>query len=286
MNEMEDQGTINQVILSCEESHGYLAGNYVRDKDAVVPAIWLSELAAQLKTKNWTLIDYLNEIYAQFGYFRNYLTEIRILGAQGTDQIAQIQDNLRQNPPTSFGGFKVIGFEDKQQGKPFVSETDKVSRNVLVFNLKRDNDPNDYKVTIRPSGTEPKSKMYFEIGTAPFNLKDIETVKQQTEELLHEFEKAVMKYCYKILGVDFPDRGFLLFWQLPMQDKLKYFEVEEQIASLKDIQDPQVKQEKLNELLKFLGANPIQKINNAFKAKYSTSVLDYLSLLDLKQDLS
>ncbi len=73
MNELESRGEIDNFLFGCEESHGYIAGNYVRDKDASVAALWLSELSAELKEKKYTLIDYLEDIYARYGYFENYL---------------------------------------------------------------------------------------------------------------------------------------------------------------------------------------------------------------------
>ncbi|MGD1987354.1 MAG: hypothetical protein PVH70_11260, partial [Desulfobacterales bacterium] len=83
---------------------------------------------------------------------------------------------------------------------------------------------------------------------------------------------------YNLLEVDFPDRGFLLFWQLPLDDKLKYFEIEEDIIGLKSISDENERKEKLFNLLEFLGANPIQKIDKAFKEKYKIGILQYLGL--------
>jgi phosphoglucomutase/phosphomannomutase len=87
-----------------------------------------------------------------------------------------------------------------------------------------------------------------------------------------------MRYCYGLIGVDFPERGFLLFWQLPLKDKLKYFEIEGEIASLKDLPEPDARSAKLNSLLTFLGANPVQKVDNAFKARFGEGIRDYLNL--------
>ena len=87
-----------------------------------------------------------------------------------------------------------------------------------------------------------------------------------------------MGYCYKILDVDFPNRGFLLFWQLPLKDKMKYFEIEPEIEKLKKISNKKQRQQKLNKILLFLGSNPLEKINKAFKAKYKKIVQDYLNL--------
>ena len=89
-----------------------------------------------------------------------------------------------------------------------------------------------------------------------------------------------MQYCYKLLNVDFPDRGFLLFWQMPLDDKLKYFEIEAQIADLKDVADAAARKDDLDKMLSFLGANPITKVDKAFKEKYKAGILAYLGLSD------
>jgi len=131
---------------------------------------------------------------------------------------------------------------------------------------------------VRPSGTEPKIKMYFEVFGKPFKLENIDSEKESVINIRENLEKSVMRYCYQLLDVDFPDRGFLLFWQLPLNDKLKYFEIEEEITRLKSVSDKKERNEKLFKLLEFLGANPIQKIDRAFEAKYQEGILEYLGL--------
>lgn len=280
MNHIEQACHIDQFLVGIEESHGYIAGNYARDKDAVTAAIWLSELAAELKRQGQTLIDYLNQIYASYGYFRNYLTEIRMLGATGKERIDAIQEALRTSPPQAFGRFSVTSFEDGRNRLPIVSETDRAAKDVLIFKLDSGLEDQSMKVTVRPSGTEPKIKMYFEVGAPASNLDQLSTTQEQTEKLLQELEKAVMLYCYQTIGIDFPERGFLLFWQLPLDDKLKYFDIEPQIEALNQINDQKQRQQQLNQLLAFLGSNPIQKIDPAFQAKYGQPLRDYLQISD------
>jgi phosphoglucomutase/phosphomannomutase len=122
--------------------------------------------------------------------------------------------------------------------------------------------------------------MYFEVSGQPCPLNNLEEEKQKIVEIRQELEKLFMQYCYEILDVKFPDRGFLLFWQLPLSDKLKYFEIEDQIANLKNVTDVAARKTELDHLLSFLGANPIEKINNAFKEKYKAGILEYLNLPD------
>ncbi|MDO8340367.1 MAG: phospho-sugar mutase [Candidatus Woesebacteria bacterium] len=278
MNKIEKEGRIDEFIFGLEESHGYIAGNYLRDKDAAIGALWLAELASELKDNNQTLVDYLDDTYSKYGYFKNYLTEIRLPGAEGMSQIRSIQDTLRSQKLTSLGKYAVNNVEDFWDRLPFLSETDKITKDVLIFHFEPFQNYTSIKITLRPSGTEPKAKMYFEIGSKPVNLFELPQIKEQTDVLLKDFEKLFMLHCFKVLGVDFPERGFLLFWQLPLKDKLHYFEIEGEIKSLLSEKDIEIKKEKLNKILEFLGNDPIEKVDKAFTAKYNTGIREYLSI--------
>jgi len=280
MNKIEAEGKIADFIFGAEESHGYLTGNYARDKDAASAAVWLCEHAAELKQRHKTLLDDLNDIYATCGYCHNYLTEIRLLGAKGMEQIKFIMDHLRNTRIDSFDRFAVSQRFDRWQGdpQPHLSKTDTSARNVLVYHFDNLPDTVSIRVTVRPSGTEPKIKMYFEVVGRPCGPESLEKGKKKIGGIRRELEKAFMQYCYRLLKVDFPDRGFLLFWQLPLDDKLKYFKIEADIVGLKKIAEPKARKTRLRELLGFLGANPVEKIDNAFKAKYKQGILDYLRL--------
>jgi phosphoglucomutase/phosphomannomutase len=120
--------------------------------------------------------------------------------------------------------------------------------------------------------------MYFEVVGKPCSMEKLEDEKQKIIDFRLELEKTFMQYCYKLLDVDFPDRGFLLFWQLPLADKLKYFDIEEEIVNLKNISDTKNRKKELDQLLLFLGANPVEKIDKAFKEKFRAGVLEYLDL--------
>ncbi len=276
MNKLEKEGKIDDLLMGCEESHGYIAGNYVRDKDACTSAIWFAELAAELKAEGKTVIDYLEDIYKKYGYFRNYLTEIRLLGAIGLEKIRKIQDTLRAESPKMIGEFEVDHMQDYLNNLPILSETDRNSKDLMVFHMKPYRNVQTAKVTIRPSGTEPKIKMYFELS---MNSKErpLDVVKQEIEEELLLLERAIMLHCYKILGVDFPERGFMLFWQLPLDIKMEYFAKEASIANLLNLPKDE-RSEKLYEMLGFLGSDPIDKIGKAFETKYDKPLLHYLEL--------
>jgi len=280
MNKLESAGRGKDFIFGCEESHGYLTGTYARDKDAAGAAVWIAEYAARLKQRGKTLVDALDEIYSAYGYCHNYLTEIRLLGAKGMEQIAAIMDHFRDRAVEQFGDFAVAEKIDRWQGapQPHLSETDTSARNVIIFRLRNVAETTGLRVTVRPSGTEPKIKMYFELVGKPCRPADLAAAKQALVEIRLRLEKTFMRYCYGLIGVDFPERGFLLFWQLPLKDKLRYFEIEDEIARLKDTPEPGARAEKLNSLLKFLGANPVQKVDNAFKARFGAGIQDYLGL--------
>ena len=280
MNKIEKEGNIDDFIFGAEESHGYLTGNYARDKDAACAAIWLCEHAAELKKQQKTLLDDLNDIYATYGYCHNYLTEIRLLGAKGMEQISLIMDHLRDTKIESFDNFRVKERLDRRRGdpQPHLSKTDTSARNMLIYFIGDLPQTAGIKITVRPSGTEPKIKMYFEVIGKPCNLENLADEKTNITGIRQELEKTFMQYCYRLLEVDFPDRGFLLFWQLPLDDKLKYFDIEDKIVNLKNTSDARVRKNELDELLSFLGANPVEKVDNAFREKYGAGILEYLEL--------
>jgi len=277
MNKLEQNNDIESFTFGAEESHGYIAGNYIREKDAAIAALWLSELAAELKTQNKTLIDEMNRIYQTYGFYKNYLTEIRLPGAEGMGKIQTIQEMLRNSAPQAFGSYKVLSVEDWLDRTPIISETDKAGKQGLVFQLTSINSSiTSIKVTVRPSGTEPKIKMYFEIGTQ--NSSDLPLTKNKAESTLRDVEQVFMNHCYNIIGVDFPKRGYLLFWQLPLQSKLQYFEIEENIHNLRNEPQEETRIAKLTSLISFLGSDPIEKIDGAYKEKYNCSIREDLDL--------
>jgi phosphoglucomutase/phosphomannomutase len=120
--------------------------------------------------------------------------------------------------------------------------------------------------------------MYFEILGQPCPPDQLPAARETITALGEKMEKQLMQYCYGILGVDFPERGFLLFWQLPLDAKMKYFDIEEDIAALQAIEDKTTRRKTLEDRLRFLGADPVQKINRAFTARYGQGLLEYLDL--------
>ncbi len=162
----EVRGTPDDFVIACEESHGILVTPKVRDKDAAGAALLLAELALDQKRKGLTVLDLLDYLNKQFGYFRNEGVTVAMTGLQGKQDMARMLDALRATPPGEIGGLRVTGFEDlRDEGGrmgPLKGATDAASRNFLIFRLGE-----RARVVLRPSGTEPKAKTYVEANSAP-----------------------------------------------------------------------------------------------------------------------
>lgn len=159
---LEQKGEINRYVLGFEESYGYLAGGYVRDKDAVVASMLISEMCSYYKSKGMTLVDTLNSLYEKYGFIHNCQKSIVCEGMDGMDKMAASMNNLRQNPPKEIGGSKVIKIMDY---KTSVS-TDIITGKTEEINMPKSNVLSYYmengsQTLVRPSGTEPKIKIYI-----------------------------------------------------------------------------------------------------------------------------
>jgi phosphoglucomutase/phosphomannomutase len=164
------RGTPADFVIATEESHGILATAGIRDKDAGCAALLLAEAALFEKRQGRTLVDYLDDLSRQFGYFKNEQQNIVMTGIEGKVNMARMLDALRKSPPAEIGGLPVVGFEDLQDENgrmgPFKGDTDKAARNFLIFRLAGEKGI-VAKVCLRPSGTEPKAKAYIEASSPP-----------------------------------------------------------------------------------------------------------------------
>jgi phosphoglucomutase/phosphomannomutase len=160
------RATPDDLILATEESHGVLTTPAIRDKDAAGGCLLLAELALDEKRHGRTVVDRLDAIAEQFGYFRNELLTIVMTGLEGKQQMTAMLDSLRADPPEALAGLSVTSFEDLRdpEGRmgPLKGATDAAGRNVLVFRL-----GDGGSVVLRPSGTEPKAKVYLETCSPP-----------------------------------------------------------------------------------------------------------------------
>jgi phosphoglucomutase/phosphomannomutase len=164
------RGTVADFVIATEESHGILATDYLRDKDSACAALLLAEAALFEKRRGRTLVDYLDDLNRQFGYFRNELLNIVMTGLEGKVNMTRMLDALRASPPREIAGLPVVSFEDlRDEGGrmgPFKGDTDRAARNFLIFRLAGSGGVSG-KVCLRPSGTEPKAKAYIEVGSEP-----------------------------------------------------------------------------------------------------------------------
>lgn len=148
---LEADGEVDRYIFGFEESYGYLSGGHVRDKDGVNASLLICEMFAHYKALGISLVQMLNQLYEKYGYFKEALQSITFEGASGAKKMADLMESLRTNAPKEVAGYKVIDVKDYKAGIGNLPKS-----NVLEFNME-----DDINVLVRPSGTEPKIKMYY-----------------------------------------------------------------------------------------------------------------------------
>ena len=160
-NALEAAGE-GKVIFSYEESYGYMLGDYVRDKDAVTASMLLTEMAAWYAAQGMTLFDALEKLYEKYGHYAEKTYNLVMPGLDGLKDMAQLMKNLRENPPAEISGVKVVTRKDYTDGSVVDCATGAKSAmelsgsNVLRFEL-----ADGTTILVRPSGTEPKIKVYI-----------------------------------------------------------------------------------------------------------------------------
>ncbi|MEQ8338775.1 MAG: phospho-sugar mutase [Cyclobacteriaceae bacterium] len=172
----------SKFIAGGEESYGYLVGDSVRDKDAVASCAMIAEMAAWAKSEGMSVFDLMENIYRQFGFFLESLKSITRKGKAGAEEIQQMMVKFRKEPPSSLGGSKVVKLIDYQASTEKDLTTGKEKpidypkSNVLQFFT-----ADESKVSIRPSGTEPKIKFYFSVNTKLEDSESVDEVKTKLE---------------------------------------------------------------------------------------------------------
>jgi phosphomannomutase len=154
----ERRGEVRALVFGCEESHGYVRGNDIRDKDGAIAALLLCECAAACKRAGQTLFDRLEAIWEVHGYHRERTGNLYAAGSRGRRAIAAVMDQLRDNPPGYFGGLSVVSLVDRAEPRETGWPTRDLPGNVLVYEL--EGDGRGCRLVFRPSGTEPKIKVY------------------------------------------------------------------------------------------------------------------------------
>ncbi len=202
--ETMDREGPDKFVFGCEESLGYLAGQYARDKDAAVAALYILEHAAELKTHGKTLLDRLDELYAEHGYFLEDQMSQTCEGSQGKAQILQLMQAFRASPPLELAGIRLARARDYSKheirslpNNEVASPLPHPSGDLVFF----DSAPGDLEVSIavRPSGTEPKIKFYFFARAKCPTQADLEPTKQRTSASLKQAMSALSTWIKQTL---------------------------------------------------------------------------------------
>jgi phosphoglucomutase len=195
------QGTPGDFILACEESHGLLLTPQIRDKDAGAAALLMAEMTLEQKRHGRTVLDYLDRIRRQFGHHANLARNLVMPGIAGKQHMARMLDRLRQSPPHRLAGLAVTNVVDLQDESnwlgPFKGATDRAARNFLIYQF-----ADNARIALRPSGTEPKAKVYVEANSGPCQAgttdadwvkccRDVDGLaKRLAEEFLQEIQQT------------------------------------------------------------------------------------------------
>ena len=160
-NALEASGE-GKVIFSYEESYGYMLGDYVRDKDAVTASLLLTEMAAWYASQGMTLFDALEALYQKYGYYAEKTHNLVMPGLDGLKDMAELMKNLRENPPKEISGTKVAAYKDYKDGSVTNAATgEKTTMELSGSNVFRFELADGTSIIARPSGTEPKIKVYI-----------------------------------------------------------------------------------------------------------------------------
>lgn len=188
-------------VFGTEESHGYLIGQYARDKDGAVACLLMSQLVAQLKSEGKTLHQRLNELLVQHGCHQERLVNVQMEGSEGMALMAKLMEAFRNSPPTTLGGFDVAGVRDYQalttrlpdgSTKPL----DAPAANMVMLDLVEEGN----YFAVRPSGTEPKVKFYMFTYCSPDESQDLDAAKGKLSERLDALEKDIREYVSSVVS--------------------------------------------------------------------------------------
>lgn len=202
---IEENGADN-FVFGCEESIGFLAGSYCRDKDGAIGALFILELAAELKAQGKTLLDHLDELYRRHGYHAEAQKSIYCTGPSGKAKIDGLMQTLRENPPAEFGPIRFeevadysTGTRKSIPGGESVGTIRKPTGDLLIYKSD-DSGPVRIQIAGRPSGTEPKIKFYFFCQSDLPGGEDLAQAKGAGDSVLQEVQDALGAWADKQLA--------------------------------------------------------------------------------------
>ncbi len=223
---LDREANLQDFVIAVEESHGVLVTSAIRDKDAAGAAMLLAELAAVQRARSRTVVDYLEEIYLRYGYYSNQLCSMIMKGAEGLEAIEKIQHVMRRSPPERIADWRVTTTTDHHDttgrfGR-ILSDTDRASRDVLVYNLE-----NGARVILRPSGTEPKNKVYVEVPSsdvlgAGADHEAFLRQKAETDAVAQQIADAFTLQMLDILGILLPRYALRISGLVPLDQRTDF----------------------------------------------------------------
>ena len=184
---MDEEGPSN-FIYGTEESHGYLVGEYARDKDGVVACMLMTELAAEIKSQGKSLWEHMDSLYEKYGFHQERLVNIKMTGSDGMKRMEALMAKFRSDPPKTLGGLAVTGVKDYSVLKRLKPDGNQEAiegptGNVLIFETEQEGN----YVAARPSGTEPKIKFYMFTYVPADQLKDLAAAKAEMNQRLDAY---------------------------------------------------------------------------------------------------
>lgn len=186
---LEKYGEEDRFIFGFEESHGYLVGSYVRDKDGILATMLICEMTAFYKKQGKSVLQVLYDIYKTYGVYKNITDSYVFNGMEGMETMSEIMSNIRRNIPKSIGNLKVLRYLDYLSSEDIELSSNKIETislpksNVLEFKLEK-----NASVIVRPSGTEPKIKVYYTSTGATFDDAEVCQKKMKLD-----FDKYIKK---------------------------------------------------------------------------------------------
>lgn len=195
----------DKFLFGAEESLGFLSGQYCRDKDAAVASLYLLELAAELKRSGQSLLDRLDDLYREHGYFVEAQRSEVCRGSSGQEQIRSLMREFRDNPPGELAGVTLTKVRDYATheiralpGNATVEQLPEPKGDLMIFETAESG--SRYKIAVRPSGTEPKIKFYFFAHTPPGDAQPLDELKAHTERTLLSVQDALSSWVHAVIA--------------------------------------------------------------------------------------
>jgi phosphoglucomutase/phosphomannomutase len=195
--EVIDRDGPERFVFGCEESHGYLVGQYCRDKDGAVACMLMSELAAELKSQKISMHDFLGSLHHKHGYHREMLINLFMEGSEGMAAMQRLMTSFRKSPPEQLAGIKIARVRDYGNATTTIVDTGQTeplegpSGDMVIMDLA---DEGNY-VAVRPSGTEPKIKLYVFTRLSPQESADLDKASETLASRLEALDKDVRDYA-------------------------------------------------------------------------------------------